>query len=126
MRLSGAYQYTFDRLKEFSIKSRNQEMFEPSQIDLLTPVNYPRHQITETASKKLEISGKEYINYLKAFGYHSKKISDYDRMILDGLYFFHRYTDETMEKCDNLKNSSKILVKKMLPEKLQNMRREYL
>ena len=101
-------------------------MFEPSQIDLLTPVNYPRHQITETASKKLEISGKEYINYLKAFGYHSKKISDYDRMILDGLYFFHRYTDETMEKCDNLKNSSKILVKKMLPEKLQNMRREYL
>lgn len=124
--LSGAYQYTFDRLQEFSIKSRNQEMFEPSQIDLLTPVNYPRHQITETASKKLEISGKEYINYLKAFGYHSKKISDYDRMILDGLYFFHRYTDETMEKCDNLKNSSKILVKKMLPEKLQNMRREYL
>lgn len=71
--LSGAYQYTFDRLQEFSIKNRNQEVFEPSQIDLLTPVNYPRHQIIETASKKLEISGEEYINYIKKFGYHNEK-----------------------------------------------------
>lgn len=124
--LSGAYQYTFDRLQEFSIKNRNQEVFEPSQIDLLTPVNYPRHQIIETASKKLEISGEEYINYIKKFGYHNEKISDYDRMILDGLYFFHRYSGESMEKDDKIKNSSKILIKKMLPQRLQEIRKEYL
>lgn len=101
-------------------------MFEPSQIDLLTPVNYPRHQIIETASKKLEISGEEYINYIKKFGYHNEKISDYDRMILDGLYFFHRYSGESMEKDDKIKNSSKILIKKMLPQRLQEIRKKYL
>ncbi len=124
--LAGAYQYTFDRLQEFFIKNRDQDVFEPSRVDLLTPVNYPRHQIIENASKKLEISGEEYSYYLKKFGYHNKKLSDYDRMILDGLYFYHRYSDKSMEKDDKLKESSKLLIKKMIPQELQNIRKEYL
>lgn len=47
-------------------------------------------------------------------------------MILDGLYFFHRYSGESMEKDDKIKNSSKILIKKMLPQRLQEIRKEYL
>lgn len=124
--LCGAYQYTFDRLQEYSIKSRNQELFNPLEIDLLTPINYPRHQIIETAVAKLSISAGDYIDYLKMFGYHSNNCSDFERMILDSLYFYHRYRGVSIENDSELKESSKKLIRKIIPEDMSKMRREYL
>ncbi len=126
VRLFGAYQYTFDRLQEFAIKSRGQELFNPLEIDLLTPINYPRHQIIETASIKLSISANDYIEYLRMFGYHSENSSDLERMILDCLYFYHRYRGISIDKDDDLSVTSKKLINKMISPKITKIRKEYL
>ena len=112
--LSGAYQYTFDRLQEFFIKSRDQEVFDPTSVDLLSPFNYPRHQINETAKEKLGVSGEEYVNYLRKFGYHGDKIPDYDRLIKDAEFYHERFRGIEIFKDDELKDTSKELIRKLL------------
>lgn len=112
--LSGAYQYTFDRLQEFSIKDRGQELFVPSEQELLTPFNYPRHQILERAVDKLAISPEEYVAYLNLFGYHSNIRSDYETIISDAKFYYNRFTGNNIYDDESLKDSSKKLIKSLL------------
>ena len=114
--LSGAYQYTFDRLQEYSIKDRGQGLFDPYAQDLLTPVNYPRHQILEKAVTYFGISPEDYIKYLNLFGYHRKQCSDYKLMLDDADYFYRRFTGKDIDSDDQLKPTSLSLIRKLKGE----------
>lgn len=114
--LAGSYQYTFDRLQEFTIRNRGQELFSIYEQDLLTPLNYPRHQILETAITKFADSSKEYVKYLNLFGYHSELRSDYQQMQDDALFYYSRFTGKEIDRDDSLKATSKMLIKKFKGE----------
>ena len=114
VKLFGAYQYTFDRLQEFSINDRGQKLFDIYEQSLLTPINYPRHQILEKAVTKLQDSPIDCIDYLNLFGYHTDIHSDYQVMLDDSLYFYNRYVGKSIDKDEKLKDSSQRLIKQLL------------
>lgn len=112
VKLAGAYQYTFDRLQEFTIRNRGQELFNIYEQDLLTPLNYPRHQILETAITNFKESPQDYVKYLNLFGYHSNICSDYQLMLNDTLFYYKRFTGKNIYEDELLKDSSKKLIRK--------------
>ena len=113
---SGGVQYTYDRLQDYIIKERGITVFDPLQMDLLTPHNYPRHHIIEGAVKKLFLSADEYLNYLKQFGYGFNNISDYDRILLDALFYYYRYRNIGLLNDKELKTSSQKLINSIIDD----------
>lgn len=117
VKLTGSYQYTFDRLQEFSIRDRGQELFNVYEQDLLTPINYPRHQILESAVARFKDSPQNCISYLNLFGYHSNLRSDYQQMVNDSLFYYNRFTGKNLYQDELLKESSQKLIKRLLKNK---------
>ncbi len=79
--LYGAIQYNWHNYRRVEIGEKNIERFNPREVDLLTPFDYPGHKLIKQAVLHLKKSGNDYIEYVRLIGYRRNDINDFQVMI---------------------------------------------
>lgn len=77
----GTIQYNWHNYRRVEIGEKNIERFNPREVDLLTPFDYPGHKLIKQAVLHLNKSGSDYIEYVRSVGYRRSDINDFQVMI---------------------------------------------
>lgn len=79
--MCGAIQYNWHNYHRVETGEKSIERFNPKEIDLLTPFDYPGHKLIKQAVLHLEKSGTDYIEYVQSVGYRKIGMNDFQVMI---------------------------------------------